>query len=80
MKSKKTPWFPADIAPVHEGEYECERAEANGPTIRMLAWTAEGGWRYGADVPNEHCAPGMPALMYAPAGDRWRGIAEECPV
>ncbi|GJH00243.1 hypothetical protein [Paraburkholderia terrae] len=72
---RRTPWYPASMVPENPGPYECERSEKSGTVIRMLNWDGE-HWRYGDDVPNEHCKPGMIALMHPDYGDRWRGVVQ----
>lgn len=45
IESLKTPWFPGDISPVHEGNYEVELESWPWPTT--VEWTEKRGWDLG---------------------------------
>ena len=42
LENLKTPWFPGDINPKHEGVYEVEMP--SWPWPEMVEWTKESGW------------------------------------
>jgi hypothetical protein len=42
IESLKTEWFPYDLAPVHEGEYEVMTTK--WPWPHRAEWTKEYGW------------------------------------
>lgn len=62
----RTPWFPASIKPVHEGEYECFMT---GIGFVRLRWDGGSFWS-----PN-----GWPAGFGAGGfeRDKWRGLTEK---
>ncbi|QTO46371.1 hypothetical protein [Burkholderia latens] len=75
---KKTPWFPANVKPIHDGIYECNRLECGAVRVtRMLRWTGSNapyGWTYTDDGVPSKSKPGEAALMFKEDGDKWRGI------
>ena len=74
---KLTPWFPADVKPVHEGDYEVKRYRSGGfgkMRPHRLTWDGE-DWRYAHDF--EKARKSDFASMKASDGDMWRGLAEE---
>jgi hypothetical protein len=42
IEALKTEWFPADVEPVNEGEYEA--MSSAWPWIHRVVWTAKTGW------------------------------------
>lgn len=78
MKKKLTPWFPANILPVRDGIYKCNRLEAGDLRVtRMLHWTCKNGngqWTYTDDGIPMRSRPGDRALMFEEDGDKWCGI------
>jgi hypothetical protein len=45
INSLKTDWFPADINPVYDGNYEVELDSWPWPT--MIEWSNKRGWEVG---------------------------------
>ena len=42
VKALLTDWFPADVDPVHEGEYEVQTK--SWPWPHRMLWTTKRGW------------------------------------
>lgn len=73
---KKTPWFPARIAPVRAGEYEVIRNGVSPPYPQRtrLKWKGR-KWVHTRHSSNNEFVGGT-ADMSELEGDRWRGLAE----
>lgn len=72
---KRTPWFPAEVRPVHEGFYEVKRGlhvHNVYPKNSILKFDGY-EWRH-----TEHSSNGLFVDGFAQmsVGDKWRGLAE----
>lgn len=75
-ESKRTPWFPADVKPVRDGEYEVRRMVWNFSRCGFY-WSThrlefrDGHWHYTRRARMSY--PGSLAGM-EPLSDQWRGL------
>lgn len=63
---KRSPWFPGDITPVHEGTYEVRSSLCRGWKCgtHRETYTKKTGW-------------GLAPLCANDPGFQWRGLAEK---
>jgi hypothetical protein len=72
MSAKLTPWFPADVKPVHVGVYQREDCDTGRPYYYF--WNGDFFEFGGRSAPEDVKRNDWPTIS---EGERWRGLADE---
>lgn len=76
-KPKLTPWFPADVKPVHVGAYQRRSAGEKFNYAHYEYWWWNGDfWELGGYTKAEEAAKGKTSIHTLDPFKEWRGLAK----